>query len=138
MAKVIPTEKLESEIKAILEEYAGEIDNNVALVTQEVARVGVNDLRANARRVLKRKKRYVNGWRYDVFRERLYTYAVIHNSSLPGLPHLLEKGHVTRNGTGRIVKKNAKNPTPAHVHIQPIEDIIVRDFESKLKAKLES
>lgn len=142
MARVTQTvdisavDKLEKEIKEILDEYADELNNNVALVVQEIARVGVNDLRANSRAKLKRSKKYAPGWRYDIFRERLYTYAVIHNSKQPGLPHLLEYGHVTRNGTGRIVKENAKQPTPAHQHIKEIEDAIVRDFTEKVIDKL--
>lgn len=131
MAKATPTEKLEKEINQILDKYADQVNDNLALIIQETARVGLNDLKANARRVLKRKRKYVNGWRYDVERQRLYTYSVIHNSSYPGLPHLLEHGHVTKNGTGRTF-----DPTPAYPHIKEIEDTIIQNLNQRIQSKL--
>jgi hypothetical protein len=51
---------------------------------------------------------------------------IIYNEH-PGLPHLLEYGHVSRNGTGRTYGE-----VPGHEHIQPVEEEMVRDFERKV------
>jgi len=61
---------------------------------------------------------------------RLSTTVTIYNDH-PALPHLLEYGHVTRNGTGRTYA-----PTPAHAHIAPVEKELVETFEREVVAKL--
>ena len=132
MAKAVPLDKLGEEIKAILSIYDTKIPLELELAVQEVARVGTNDLRMNARRKLKGKTRkYENGWRYKVERKRLFTEGIIYQDAKPGLAHLLEYGHGTSNGTGRIFKD-----TPAHPHIKEIEEKIIEEFGNRVKVSL--
>ena len=63
-------------------------------------------------------------------KQRLSTTVTIYNDH-PGLPHLLEYGHVTRNGT-----KQTFPPTPAHQHIAPVAEELVETFEREVVSKL--
>ena len=55
----------------------------------------------------------------------------IYNADQPGLTHLLENGHVSRNGTGRTF-----DPVKAYPHIAPVQKILGEQLEKKLKVKL--
>lgn len=48
---------------------------------------------------------------------RLTTKRIVHNIDHYRLSHLLEKGHVSRNGTGRTYGR-----VPAYPHIAPVND----------------
>ena len=48
---------------------------------------------------------------------RLTTKRIVHNIDHYRLSHLLEKGHVSRNGTGRTFGR-----VPAYPHIAPVND----------------
>ena len=137
MAKVVASDKLSQEIKSILNDYGNSVDLHMAQVVKDVARVGANNLRVHARTIIgnngKRvRRKYTNAFAYNVARKRMYTEGVIYNRSQPGLAHLLEHGHVTKNGTKRIVGDR----TPAYPHIKRIEDQIIAEFEQKVKTKL--
>lgn len=59
---------------------------------------------------------YARGWAIRTKRERFGIEAVIYNRTYPGLTHLLEKGHVTRNQYGEFKR------TPAHPHIEKAKE----------------
>ena len=133
MAKT-PIDQLNRAISGILSEYAEDIQGNVDQIAEQMGKKGVQALRKEARRVLKPSKsgksEYTRGWKMQVEKGRLSTKVTIYNEH-PGLPHLLEYGHVTRNGTGRTYA-----PTPAHAHIAPVEKELVQTFEREVVAKL--
>ena len=89
---------------------------------REVAKAGRKALKANSP---KRKGKYASGWSFEVEKQRLYTVATLYNKK-PGLPHLLEFGHVTRNGTKR----------GARPHISGVEQEIVKEYTDKLTKEL--
>ena len=60
---------------------------------------------------------YRRGWAIRTKREKFGINVLIYNKAKPGLTHLLEKGHVTKNGTGRSMRD-----TPAHPHIKTARD----------------
>lgn len=134
MAKRTPIDQLNQAISGILSEYAEDIQGNVDQIAEQMGKKGVQALRKEARRVLKPsttgKSEYTRGWKMQVEKGRLSTTVTIYNEH-PGLPHLLEYGHVTRNGTGRTYA-----PTPAHAHIAPVEKELVETFEREVVAKL--
>lgn len=134
MAKRTPIDQLNRAISGILSEYAEDIQGNVDQIAEQMGKKGVQALRKEARRVLKPSKsgksEYTRGWKVQVEKGRLSTKVTIYNDH-PGLPHLLEYGHVTRNGTGRTYA-----PTPAHAHIAPVEKELVQTFEREVVAKL--
>ena len=121
MAKKIPVDRLSAEINKILTEYGEEVQENVDEATQRVAKAGAKAVRS-ASQVFDGNK-YFKGWKSKFEKERLSSTGIIYNGDLPGLPHLLEKGHAKRGG-GR---------TDGVAHIGPAEDKIIEDFTKAVK-----
>ena len=121
MAKKIPVDRLAAEIEKILTEYGDEVQENVEEATQRVTKAGAKAVRS-ASQVFNGNK-YFKGWKSKFEKGRLSSEGIIYNGDLPGLPHLLEKGHAKRGG-GR---------TDGTAHIAPVEDKIIEDFEKAVK-----
>lgn len=125
MAKKIPVDRLAAEIEKILTEYGEEVQENVDEATQRVAKAGAKAVRANANSTFDGTGKYAKGWKSKFETGRLSSQGIIYNGDLPGLPHLLEHGHANRNG--------GRTPTPGRVHIEPVEQKIIEDFEKAVK-----
>lgn len=131
MARKTPLEQLSTAIGDILTEYAEDIGQNVGQIAEEMGRKGVQALRKQSKSALDTGSGdYARGWKSAVERTRTGTTVTIYNAQ-PGLPHLLEHGHVTRNGTGRVYPR-----TPAHEHIAPVEQDLVETFQREVVDKL--
>lgn len=120
MAKATPLDKLGDKIDAILQDYAGEISENLQEATKRVAQAGVTALRQSSRATFKSKDNeyeYAKSWKKKVSVARLSTRAILYNDH-PGLPHLLEYGHAQRGG-GRV---------EGRPHIAPVEEMINDQF----------
>lgn len=131
MAKKTPIDQLQSSIDKILAEYGDDVKANVSDIAQEIAKKGAQALR-NASTQEFGSGQYAKGWKVENQNSArgLAFSSVIYNNT-PGLPHLLEYGHVTRNGTDRTYPR-----TPAHEHIAPIEAELTETFEREVKSKL--
>lgn len=116
---------LADNIGKILEEYQDDVKQNLDQITKQIAQKGQQALKNESKSKFK-GDRYWKGWKVDLQVGRLDTKATIYNASLPGLPHLLEKGHAKRNG-GRV---------EGTVHIAPIEEKLVAEFEKQVRSKL--
>ena len=116
---------LADDIGTILEEYQDDVKQNLDQITKQIAQKGQQALKNESKSKFK-GDRYWKGWKVDLQVGRLDTKATIYNASLPGLPHLLEKGHAKRNG-GRV---------EGTVHIAPIEEKLVAEFEKQVRSKL--
>ena len=131
MARKTPLEQLSSAISGILTDYADEIDQNVDEIVAQMGKKGAQALKKEARQAFpKGTGEYAKGWKSQVNKERLSTTAIIYNDH-PGLPHLLEYGHVTRNGTGRIYGE-----VRGREHIEPVADELSEIFEREVMSKL--
>lgn len=131
MAKKTPVDKLADAISGILDQYEGEVRDNLGEITTQIGKKGVQALRRASKDALKTDSgKYARGWKTQVEKGRLGTTVIIYNEH-PGLPHLLEYGHVSRNGTGRTYGE-----VPGHEHIQPVAEELVRDFEREVVSKL--
>lgn len=136
MARKTPVDKLNTAISKILTDYAGNIGQNVDEIAVEMGKRGAQALREKSRATFpvrpgrKITGDYARGWSYKKNGDRLSTTVTIFNEH-PALPHLLEYGHVTRNGTGRTFPR-----TPAHEHIKPVADELVSTFEREVLGKL--
>jgi hypothetical protein len=127
MANRTPVDKLADAISGILDQYEGEVCDNLGEITTQIGKKGVQALRRASKGALKTGSgKYARGWKTQVEKGRLGTTVIIYNEH-PGLPHLLEYGHVSRNGTGRTYGE-----VPGHEHIQPVAEELVRDFERKV------
>lgn len=133
MARRTTIDKLNDAIADILDEYADEIGDRVAEVTEAMGKKGVQAVRAQSKEKLQThsgKYKYARGWKLKVDKARLNTTATIYNEHY-SLPHLLEHGHVTSNGTGRVYPR-----TPAHEHIAPVAEELTESFQREVVEKL--
>ena len=126
MAKRITVDQLTVEVNKILEKYGDDVKDNVNNIVKDITRKGATALKGESRSTFGGTGKYASGWTSQTETGRFSAQGTIYNGSVPGLPHLLEHGHANRGG-GR---------TPGRVHIAPVEEKLVREFESKVKSKL--
>ena len=131
MARKTPLDQLSSAISGILNEYADSVSENVGEIVVQMGKKGVQALKKEARQTFPDGTgEYAKGWKSQVNKDRLGTTAIIYNEH-PGLPHLLEHGHATRNGTGRVYGE-----VRGRVHIEPVADKLVETFEREVLSKI--
>lgn len=125
MGRKIPVDKLTQEVDKILYEYGGDVQGNLNTIVGQMSKKGAQTLRQQSKNTFGGTGKYAKGWTSTVETGRVSAQGTIYNKT-PGLPHLLENGHALRGG-GR---------TPGRPHIKPVEEALVREFESKVKSKL--
>jgi len=131
MARKTPLSQLSDAISNILSEYSEDIEGNVSEIVEQMGKKGAQALKKEARQKFPDGTgEYAKGWKVQTERGRLSTTAVIYNEHY-GLPHLLEYGHVSRNGTGRVFGQVA-----GREHIQPVAEELVQTFEREVVEKL--
>lgn len=124
MAKKVTIDNLDEAIIGILNEYADDIDANIAIVTKKIGQTGAKALNSSAKTNFNGTK-YSKSWTSTTEQGRLYTTVTIY-SRIPGLPHLLEYGHALVGG-GRV---------KGRAHIQPVEEKLIEEYEKEVTAKL--
>ena len=129
MAKT-PLERFSDDIAGILEEYADDVRGNLEDIVRAIGKKGAKAVKAQASASVGGMK-YASGWTSQVETTRLGSAATIYNKAQPGLAHLLEHGHVSRNGTGRTF-----DPVPGRAHIAPVEKELVEEFQKELEKAL--
>jgi hypothetical protein len=100
-------------------EYAGAQDK-INLAAEETAKELVANLKAGSP---KRTGKYSKGWKVT----RQGNTFTAHNRTHPTMTHLLENGHLNRDGSR----------TPGQPHIAPNEQKAAEDFEEKVRRILE-
>lgn len=125
MAKV-PAEQLAQAVDKILQKYGEDVQDNLSDVVKDMTKKGAQTLKSEARGAVGGTGKYASGWTSQAETGRVSAQGTIYNSRLPGLPHLLEHGHANRGG-GR---------TAGRPHIARVEEALIKEFESKVKAKL--
>lgn len=125
-ASKIPPDKLASEINAILAEYGADIDQEMNSAVKRVAKAGAAALRRVAKQLFGGSGRYAKGWTSTVETSGHSAQGVIYNKDVPGLPHLLEHGHLNRDGSR----------TPGKPHIAPVEDEIAQLFTETVEKSI--
>lgn len=118
MARKTPVDKLSAEIGAILSEYGQDVEAEMEEAVKKVSKAGAKALRSKAKQTFKGSGAYAKGWTSTVETGGHSAQGVIYNKDLPGLPHLLEHGHLNRDGSR----------TPGRAHISVIEEQIIQDF----------
>ena len=118
--------------KHILDNYNNDVFYEVSEAIDEVSKEAVTRLKKESRAEFGNGE-YAKGWTRKLEKGRLRVTAIVYgNKPTYQLAHLLEKGHVTRNGTGRTFR-----PTPAHPHIQQVSDWAQDEALDRAISKLE-
>lgn len=129
MPKSVPLDRLAGELAAILKDYEGDVTAGTAEAVQKAAKTAQQALRRVSPKGATGD--YARSWRVEIERSPAFTVATVY-STKPGLPHLLEFGHVSKNGTGRTFEPSV----PAHPHIAAVETEVVEGFEKELEARI--
>lgn len=129
MGKKVTIDNLQDAIDNILEEYQGQVYENLEQITKQIGQKGVEALKNSSKEAFQGKK-YASGWTMLTDKNRLYTTVTIYNKKQAGLAHLLENGHVKANGTGRYGQWDGKE------HILPVEEKLVDEYESEVVSNL--
>ena len=126
MAKLTPLDRFAADVEKILQEYGEDVQENLNDIVAEMLKKGAKTLKSQSRSTFGGTGKYAGGWTSQTETGRTSAQGTIYNGRLPGLPHLLENGHANRGG-GR---------TAGRAHIAPVEEALVKEFESKVKSKL--
>lgn len=113
------------DINDILNDYTEEIQVAITEEAEKVAKEGADKLKISSP---KRTGKYSKGWRVKTIKGFGFINCTIYNSTNWQLTHLLEKSHLTRNG-GKTTPK---------VHIAPVDDFCVREFEKNVERIIEN
>ena len=123
------------DINEILGEYSKELDDAMYEEAKAIAKDGVQELKRTSPvspNKTSHKGKYRRGWRMDIEKGFGTVQAVIHNKTDYQLTHLLERPHVIRNKYGTWGTSKPK------VHIAPVEQRCIKEFEEKVTRKIEA
>lgn len=129
----IKIDAMQDTVKKLLKDFGTEAEDAVEEAASETAKNAKKELKANSPRGSGAGDHYADGWSYGVEKSRVgVTQVRVYNGRKPGLTHLLENGHATKNGTGRSYPD-----TPAHPHIAEVNEKAQTDFVDLIEQKLD-
>lgn len=124
---------LQGEIQKMLEKYGEEVLEIVEEEAPKAAKEAAKKL--NAKKSFAAGShasgKYAKGWTTMTESQRTGVSATVYNAKYPGLAHLLENGHATRNGTGRSYPA-----TPAYPHIGDVNEETQQDFVDAIERRV--
>lgn len=119
------------DINEILNDYSHDIQDAITEEAQKIAKEGQSKLKSTSpknQKNTKSKGKYAKGWRVKTTKGRGFVNCTIYNATDYQLTHLLENGHLTRNG-GR---------TRPIKHIEPVHDECCNEFEKSVEKIIKS
>ena len=117
----------------ILAHYGDEVYNVVEECIDEVAEEAKNRLQAVNHWKNEGSGDYAGSWINEKLQSKPLTVSrAVHNEKHYRLSHLLEKGHVIRNGTGRTFGRSSAYP-----HIRPVNDWANEELVRLVKRRIE-
>ena len=131
------TNRVEIQMKEVLEEYSKEVARATNNSIDVVAKEAVRKLRNTSpkRSGPKHTRKYAEGWgleRNKSRQNRRINEVVVRNKTNYQLTHLLENGHVIRNGKGEYGRYNGIK------HIAPVEDWAADELPREVERELET
>ena len=129
MSKTIEASELPKVVMKYLTEYEEDIEDDVIEIVDQTTKEARDELiKTSPRRQGSRATPYYKGWTIKLSKKQTGQYhKVIWNKTNYQLTHLLEFGHLTRNGQTR---------TRAIPHIRPVEEKYNVEFVDKLEQKI--
>lgn len=125
MSKKVAVDNLSDAVLKYLNEYREDIQDDVEELTDSTIKMAKSELSAISPRAT---GDYAKGWRIKLqTKDKLKYHKVIWNKPKYRLTHLLEFGHITRNGVTR---------TRAFPHIRPVEDKYRERFFTDLEGRI--
>lgn len=129
-SKKVGVINLDKVIKEILTEYGDDVYKVLGTAVEQVSEEAVRKLQAGG--PFRGTGAYKRDWTSTVEPvSRLRTKRIIHNADHYRLAHLLEKGHLIRNGTRRIFGN-----VQAYPHIKPVETWAQQELPRKVEEML--
>lgn len=120
-------------VHQLMEEYGDSVMDAVNESLEEVSKEAVKRLKRASKSEFNGDGDYAKGWTKTVKKGRLASSVTIHGKKPTyALAHLLEHGHATRNGTGRVFQD-----TPGREHIAPVNEWAQREIVDRTLSKLE-
>ena len=123
--KILPGE-LSKEILKYLNEYEEDIEEVTKDLTTKISKEAKSEVVAKS--PVGKTGEYHKGWSVRTYKESKRYYVKIHNRSKYQLTHLLEFGHVTRDGVSRTRKIPHVRPTE-HKYM----DKLVSELEKQIR-----
>lgn len=114
-------------INSLLKEYGEDVADVAVTVAKKVANKGKAMVKSNGR---PNWQRYKAGWAVKFENGRIDFSAKIYNKTDYQLTHLLEFGHLIRNGTRVVDSRNQR--TRAFEHIKPVNDWVQKEYLEQL------
>lgn len=122
---------LSNAIQEILGKYGDDVYDVLEKAVEDVSDEAAQKLRASGG--IGGTGAYIRDWvADDVPKGRFIKSRVVHNQEHYRLAHLLEKGHVSKNGTGRTFNTD-KAPVRAIPHIKPVEEWAQSELPRKVE-----
>ncbi len=120
MTDVIEPDFFERSMERILGEVKAEVGAKTPQAVRASTQLARREVKAGAP---VRTGRYREGWASRTKRDSADSFTgTVYNKDVPGLPHLLEKGHA-KVGGGRVA---------GEVHIAPAAEKAFQDFERRI------
>lgn len=128
--KTVKPINLDAVISEVLEQYGSAVFDVLKGAVKEVSEEATQKLRDTSP---EKSGNYAKAWTYDEVPVKRYQTKTVVHVEAPDyrLTHLLEKGHVSRNGTGRTFGK-----VKAYPHIAPVNDWANEELPRRVKRKL--
>lgn len=111
MSEEINIEQLTKALVKEIEEYTTEVSEKIADIQKGLGKKGVNRLRETSPKL---SGDYAKGWRLKTEKGAV----IIHNATDYQLTHLLENGHLGRDG----------KQVPAYPHIGKVEEDLMNQY----------